>query len=156
MFIDNIYYYAYGSNLLIDRLERRVGIVEKVRPLIFRDFSLKFNCGYQYNYCFANIVPQRGEQVEGVLYRMSAKQQRDLDFHEALYDKKFFNIGNGEIGYVYVGSENRVLPREGIPELHYLNLLIDGCLENNFTDTFRKLVAFKLANYNLKRSKHKL
>lgn len=57
---------------------------------------------------------------------------------------------------IYIANPNRVRLMEDRPNLEYLNLIIDGCLETGLMPTYNKLVQYKLKNYKLKRNKHKL
>lgn len=141
-------YFAYGSNLLLRRIFMRLGKVRKIRNYTLRNWELVFNAGARGFTSFANIVPQAGSEVEGVLYELRADQIRQLDGHEAFYEKKYFVEGE-DIIFVYTGDELHNHSEEK-PHLEYLNILLDGCEENNLLNTYNKLVDYKINNFKLK------
>lgn len=94
-------YFAYGSNINIERLRRRVVLrdetLEAGVPYTLQDYRLVFNA-----MGFANIEPSHGDSVQGILYAMSPKQFEILDKYELLYEKQYFQINAQEIGCVYI------------------------------------------------------
>lgn len=158
----NVKYFAYGSNILMDRLRSRVEYLGEPpltgTPYILQNYSLVFNAGSMYGaYCFANVVPRQGESVEGILYDFTPEQFSRLDRFELLYEKQYFQIDQNTIGCVYVCKPENVSRRVGFckPSLDYLNIIIDGCLETGLTRTYNNLIQYKKLNYKLKKSKHK-
>jgi gamma-glutamylcyclotransferase (GGCT)/AIG2-like uncharacterized protein YtfP len=147
-----IFYFAYGSNLLSFRLHARIDDWISKQNFVLNNYKLVFNVSYV---GFANIVPSEGDCVEGVLYEINAEQLKELSFHEGLYTSNFFdvNIPDG-IGVVYIGQERAIPPFLVRPQLDYINIIIDGCKENGLKNTYKKLVAYKLQNFKLKKSKH--
>ena len=153
-------YFAYGSNIKIDRLKNRVEYFnEKLKPgipFILYNYELVFNAGSKFDFwSFANIVPKNGANVEGILYDMTPEQFKRLDEFEVLYEKQYFQIDTNTIGCVYISKKDNISFRKNKPTLEYLNLIIDGCRETGLINTYNKLVEYKLANYKLKKNKHK-
>lgn len=151
-------YFAYGSNLLIDRLKQRVEyfneIVNPGIPYTLQNYKLVFNAGAGFaGFCFANIVPCLGEKVEGILYDLNPEQFERLSRYEALYEKQYFKVNENTIACTYVATVDNTLKKEKKPDLNYLNI-IDGCLESNLISTYNKLLEFKTKNYKLKKNKH--
>lgn len=134
-----IYYFAYGSNLLQDRLEFRVGQVISVRYYELQDYKLVFNCGG-----YANIIPCIGESVEGWLYELTAIQLGLLDRYEGFYYKEFFNLPNDILGVVYIGMpdaiERNMYART---TLEYFNIVLAGMIEKELINSYNKLIAQK-------------
>lgn len=137
-------YYAYGSNMNQERLERRVGPVTKLGPVTLPLWEIDFNCGPAAKR-FANIV-MTGESksfVEGVLYEMTAKQMRILDNFEGcpyFYQKLAIPLNDGRTMFAYVSFNPfyRSAP-EVQAEPEYMEHLIKGCEENRFHRTLKKL-----------------
>ena len=147
-------YFAYGSNLLIERLEKRVqkyGPVKKVQTFTLNNYKLVFNVKGG----FANIEPCDGEVVEGVLYELNERQLEVLDWYEGYYKRIYFRQGNitfiSYIAYDFY-TYYAIIP----PSLEYLNIIIDGAMTNKLKNTYNKMVIFKNQLFKLKKSKHRL
>lgn len=156
-----IFYFAYGSNMWSTRIEARLNEmwidhkVKKIGNYVLDNYLLVLDCARRFNmYSFANIIPQPGAKVEGVLYELCHEQMMRLDHYEALYERQYFDLPDGNLAYTYVSKYSRADVK---PELYYINILIQGCLENNLVQTYNTLVNYKQANYKLKKgSKHKI
>lgn len=158
---DLIYYFAYGSNLFIRQFASRVGyygdVVEGI-PYILDGWKLSFNVApdrgenVKTAIRFANIIPDDGAAVEGVLYKMSHLQFMAMDKYEVLYDRKYFiaqDLPNEPLIATYIAYPEFVV-EPGAPTLEYLNRLLDGAKAYNLVDTYNMLVDFKTKNYKLK------
>lgn len=145
-------YFAYGSNMLQERLERRVGKVKKLKKYVLKDFKLSFNCGIQQK--FANIVPSKGSVVEGVLYEITDEQKWYLDYYEGFYKAISIDKLNKTVVFAYIGLKQFAY-EEGIPELSYLNILLDGAKECGLKNLYNELLKYKLKNFNIQTSRHK-
>lgn len=145
-----ILYFAYGSNILRERLEERVGPVQFVKTVKLPFWKLQFNCGNG----FADIVPSKKETdfVEGVIYEITAFQTYILDQYEGLYTREILYVGNDKVWY-YKGLKRAKTKMK--PFLGYINIILDGCLQNNLLDTYNKLVDYKKKTFNIKFSRHK-
>lgn len=157
--LKNILYFAYGSNLSETRLEFRIGrqgLVKKHSTYRLKGYKLIFNCySFYTNAAFANIIKgTEDDYVDGVLYEINAYQLKELDFYEALYEKYFFDLPDGYLGCVYICTKSHLLI-EDLPTLDYLNVIIDGALEQHLYDLYKQLLGYKLDNFKLKSSKHK-
>lgn len=154
-------YFSYGSNINIERLKCRVEttkeIINKGIPYTLKGWKLIFNAGSIYSkIAFANIVKDVKSEVEGILYDLSPEQFNSLDRYEILYERYYFQIDNYTLGCVYITKASCVLPIEVKPDLHYLNIIIDGCKNTSLNKTYQQLLNYKLEHYKLKKgSKHK-
>jgi gamma-glutamylcyclotransferase (GGCT)/AIG2-like uncharacterized protein YtfP len=84
-----ILYFAYGSNLDVERLRDRIGDFSVYGTHKLQGYALTFSSsGY------ANIVPNKKEYVEGVLFHVTPEQLKTLNRIEALYSPHFFTIDN--------------------------------------------------------------
>lgn len=147
-----VYYFAYGSNLLIDKLKFRVdhlGEVTVYKQYNLMGWKLVFNCGWFHT--FANIV--KGDEtdfVEGILYDLNAYQLKLLNEYEGLYETYYFDIDANSIACVYISTKKCHKVDNGKPELAYLNSILQGCADHGLTKTYLKLMKYKQDNYKLK------
>jgi hypothetical protein len=171
-------YFAFGSNMLFERLARRV-VEEDVRKRGKRrpdfgswtltpdnskaklikagtytlpNYELVFDCGGSYG-TYANIQKRQGGFVEGVLYELTEQQEADLDRYEnwpVNYEKQYFMLPSGDLGFAYV-SVNPYFKaaKDDIPDRNYLDILIEGAAENNLWATYNKLVDYRGKHYVL-------
>lgn len=154
-----LFYFAYGSNLLKERINRRLlHEVQVDSNYRLRGYRLEFNVGgYKGIGSFANIVRtgNNNDYVEGVLYLINGSHLKELIQYEGFYNPCFFNVED-KICVTFIGTERFVSPKKSIPSLDYLNIIIEGCLDHGLHDTYNKLVDYKEANYKLRKgSKHK-
>lgn len=126
-------YFAYGSNMLQKRLEKRVGDVTKDKPIIIKEYELDFNCGNIWN-TFADITPNINSKVFGVVYLLDQYQLNILDHYEGCYDRVVKQI-NGENIHIYLGYPYfRVSEKYSYPDYNYLKILYSGYKENNYKE----------------------
>lgn len=133
--------------MLLDRIERRLGPVNRVGTFRLNNYHLVFNAGFGYS-C-ANIEPFQGRFVDSVLYRLTDKQIYVLDNYEGyprIYQKKHLIDGNRVL--FWYQAEAQPISRK--PDLYYLKLLIEGAKENNLTELTEKLLKYKKDNYKFK------
>jgi gamma-glutamylcyclotransferase (GGCT)/AIG2-like uncharacterized protein YtfP len=143
-------YFAYGSNLSIERLTFRVGDVGVFKTHVLEGWELYFS-----GTGFANIRPREGATVEGVLYEMTPTQHKSLDRCEGFYVKEYFTVGE-DIAAVYIEEENNFFKSFGgsLPTASYLNFIIEGALFFGLERTAMEVDAFKKANLKLKAFKN--
>lgn len=141
-------YFAYGSNMLQNRLEQRVGRVIKVCTGYLRHHKLDFSCGNM-GVSFANVVPSPGNQVFGVVYRLTLRQLQMLDSYEVYYQRENMKINTFDTA-VYTGlpfhTEN--LGWKVSPLGYYVDLLKKGYLENNHPKGVEELEALIESEYS--------
>ncbi len=132
-----IRYFAYGSNLLQERLERRVGRVSRLGTASIGGYDLKFNCGSKQGISFANITKQEGSRVSGVIYLLTRRQMRVLDMHEGLYDRHIISVNDKPtVVYIsYMRREDFFVP----PAIDYIKLILAGYRENKLGKSYQKL-----------------
>lgn len=121
------WYFAFGSNLDREQMERRTGpIIERLPAhvdgweLVFNKEAIDGEAGY------ANIVRAAGGRVEGLLYRVDEAGMRKLDAAEGVLGKHYIRVDlpvtrndTGELvpSVVYLAHPLRVVaglrPRRG-------------------------------------------
>jgi gamma-glutamylcyclotransferase len=132
------WYFAYGSNLSRQRMEKRTGPVHAARVARLKDFRLAFNvtdaAGVER---YANIVPTARGEVWGVVYRMSAEALVALDRYEEVaegcYSREIVEVdtldGEQLQAEVYIGGPKRTIA-EGRPSERYLKIVLAGANEH--------------------------
>lgn len=130
-------YFAYGSNLNRARLLMRIGKHKELGNYTLKDHRLVFDTGN--GWCsFANILPHKGREVEGILFLIDATQESYLDEYESvalgMYKKEYI-FCNGIKTLVYIGAH----PCIESPDEYYLNIIIEGCKDHGLEKTRRDL-----------------
>ncbi|MCS6936110.1 MAG: gamma-glutamylcyclotransferase [Candidatus Bipolaricaulota bacterium] len=138
------WYFAYGSNMNVRRMEDRVrrrGIERKLGYI--QDYKMVFNklASESKGTGYANIIPQSGAIVYGVLYKLTEKEMKTLDKYERVdeghYQRKKLEITVEEneqvTAYVYVALRTK----EGLrPTQDYLKCIIEGAKENGLPQDY--------------------
>ncbi len=135
------YVFSYGSNLLMERIQRRVFSVEKVKNHVLEDFELVFNKSSIDGSTKANVRACPGKSVLGVIHQMPWEHKEVLDEYEALgygYEYGYLNF-EGPMGqqeaHFYIAHEGKYL-MEGAPYQWYLDYVIYGAVENAFDSAY--------------------
>ena len=80
-------YFAYGSNMNLSQMARRCPAAIALSPAVLQDFKLAFRGGG-----VATILPCKGENVQGVIWRITPVCEESLDRYEGvgaqLYGKR--------------------------------------------------------------------
>lgn len=130
------YYFAYGSNMNLDQMEHRCPDAEVVGRAVLKDYRLAFRGGLN---GVASILPEQGKEVQGILWKITPRCERSLDFYEGypnLYGKKEISVqtAKGEVASVTVYIMNEPYQSQpALPSLFYLKGILDGCRQNHLT-----------------------
>ena len=82
---DNVmFYFAYGSNMLTERLQARVSSASFKSTAILPDYSLRFHKRSTDGSGKCDVVQCAGELVHGVFFKIDCVQQDMLDDAEGL------------------------------------------------------------------------
>lgn len=127
-------YFAYGSNMNLDQMALRCPQAEVVGPARLEGYRLAFR-GNGYS-GVATVLPQPGSCVEGVLWKISARDEMHLDYYEGyprLYGKEMLSVTgrDGQCSEVMVYTMNspyRDTP--AIPSRGYLDGILTGYRQN--------------------------
>ena len=82
-------YFAYGSNINLDQMAYRCPAAQVVGPVVLEGYELLFRGNASGN-GVATIKPKEGQQVHGLLWRITPGCERSLDLYEGyphLYEK---------------------------------------------------------------------
>ena len=85
-------YFAYGSNLIFERITERLGKVKFLGTASIRNWCLRFNKLGADGSGKCNIIESQGEFVHGILYQISPRQKEKLDKFERGYKTMFLQI----------------------------------------------------------------
>lgn len=129
----NVYYFAFGSNMNIERVkERKVKYLERF-PATLKGYRLVFNKPdfNEPGLTYANIQPEENSIVEGALYLTDMESIKILDGFEGVpvhYLRKEIEVISytGDIikAWVYIAIEDTLKP--GKPSKDYLGHLLAG------------------------------
>src|SRR5258708_1816253 len=103
---ETVIYFAYGSNILTERLEERIGATEKIGNCRLPGHKLAFNKlstrkkGTKSGKCNVVSAETSAETVPGVLFRMTKTQFDELNRHEGGYIVKEFEVDLPEVGKI--------------------------------------------------------
>lgn len=126
--MNTVLYFAYGSNILMSRLVKRVGECKYMRSYRLYGYKLAFNAVGFGRVSYANIIPAtKYDYVEGILYYLTPEQFKQLDRYEALYERQYFVItGTDYIGCTYIAEAYHL--EEGVPsDRDYVETIMQGC-----------------------------
>jgi len=129
---DLVWYFAYGSNIDEERLRTKRG-VEPVSSTVgvLRDYKFLFNKKSKYKNCsYANVVPEEGSVVYGVLYLVSRSDLEKLDYYEGC-PTEYYRIklvveklsGDKVMAWIYIANRTKedLKPCEG-----YVDIILRG------------------------------
>ncbi len=126
-------YFAYGSNMLKKRLEDRVGFVVCKGKATLENYHFSFNKLGMDGTGKANIVPETGSTVSGVLYELTQSQVEILDTYEGTpthYERKWV-IVDGTQAVTYIATPEYTSKTQLKPSPEYLSLITQGALVNH-------------------------
>jgi len=119
------YYFSYGSNLDMKRMNDRGITVYDVIPAKLENYELKFNKVSKNQGAVANVMLKAGSVVEGALYQVD--DIKILDKYEGCpkhYNRIQMTFGH-ILAWVYVAQPQHI--QEGLkPQQEYLNHLLEG------------------------------
>lgn len=142
------WYFAYGSNMSVEQLIRRIGRTGNPeygpRIVHLAGHRLAFQHGVSGGAAYANILTP-GEGVIGVAYRFSAADLEKLDRFEEDYDRGTIEVthGNGEVlravAYFMTPGPNL---KYGLPSSKYLHTIVTGAREHGLPEEYiEKIIA---------------
>lgn len=162
--MDEQLYFAYGSNMNLEQMAFRCPDASVVGVVRVNDYRLTF-CGGSHA-GVATIMPQPGSHVDGVLWRISATDEKHLDFYEGyprLYGKESIEVidSSGQKMTVMAYTMNspyRECP--AVPSQGYLQGIVEGCRQNGIDPTpvlgeVRRILSEKKQQLSCN-SKHKI
>lgn len=128
-------YFAYGSNMNLNQMAFRCPDAEVVESVRLEGYRLAFRTNGGGN-GVATILPEEGSYVDGVLWRISERDEQHLDHYEGfpfLYGKEPVTVTNQdgvrrEIMAYTMNSPYKDTP--AMPSRAYLEGILNGCQQN--------------------------
>lgn len=136
-------YFAYGSNMLLERIRSRVPSARVLGTATLRGYQLRFNKLSKDGSGKANIVPATDPRaaVHGVLYHLDDDDRPQLDKAEGLgngYHVRRLRVsrdGAEEEVLAYVAAPGAI--RDDLRPFHwYKNMVIDGAMQNQLPEPY--------------------
>jgi len=140
---DDVWYFAYGSNLWIDQKENRTSAIRTGadRPRIARlaDHRFAFNKRGSKGQVYANVLPCPGEEVLGVVYRCKQSTVDTMSEYEGGYDRKSVQViiddGSRVEAITYVAMEKDVVDNAR-PSDEYLSRILTGAAQHGLPQNY--------------------
>lgn len=140
-------YFAYGSNMLTRRLEKRIGTVKLLGTGILKQHKFSFNKKSKDGSLKADAfyTGDNADEVIGVLFEITDSQKKSLDKAEGLgygYDLKTVKVSRSDqiIDVVtYVSTDN---DQTGVnaPYNWYSEIIIAGAMEHNLPSAYIEII----------------
>lgn len=141
-------YFAYGSNMNTNQMAFRCPDAQVIDTVRLENYRLVFrsNGGGK---GVATILPEKGSYVDGVLWRISARDEQYLDRYEGfplLYGKETVSVRTSDGKQIPVMAYTMNAPYRNTPALpswEYLNGIITGCWQHQI-DSWPVLEAIQI------------
>lgn len=141
------WYFAYGSNLSVDRKEGRTGRIRKAHLCRLPGYRLAFNKRSDLDgTARANIIEDKSNDVWGVVYLCDGAAMTKMDEFEGVAGGHYRRhkvqviIASERMpidAVTYVAGEEFIFP-EGEPSNEYLDWILDGARKQGLPDNYIK------------------
>lgn len=138
----DVWYFAYGSNLLVEQMIERTGAIGHADdpPRIARlsGYRLVFQSLEERGPAFANIH-RSDDEVHGVVYRCSSAHLSILDVYESGYERLVISVSDqqGEVLEAVAYIVNPAQPaRFGRPSDEYLDRIVTGARQHGLPEPY--------------------
>lgn len=132
-------YFAYGSNMLRERLVARVPTAQTVLAGVVRDYRLDFAKVSVDGSGKGDMVASPGDEVWGVLYEFDAEQKTALDTYEGTHYKArevvVSTTDGDQAAWAYMAEPHRREPSK-VPYDWYLALIIAGARQGGLPESY--------------------
>jgi len=140
-------YFAYGSNLNHHQMNNRCSGARYINKYTLNGYKLCFSHKTNHSvYGHANIVKNKKSKVDGALWNITKKDEKELDGYEGVdynyYQKEYFTL-KGKKVLVYIQKKYYLQK----PNSTYLHTIIQG-----YKDCFLDIKKLKkiISNYTIK------
>jgi gamma-glutamylcyclotransferase len=141
--VNDRWYFAYGSNLSRGQMEQRTGHIREERRARLDGYRLAFNKRGSDGTGKANIVPDAGAAVWGVVYRCSPDALREMDKHEGVagghYVRHLIRVrldGGDELDAVTYVAGQTFLDAPLTPSAKYLGTILQGARQHRLPNDY--------------------
>lgn len=134
-------YFAYGSNMLVQRLQQRLSLAVDLDPAWLDDYAWCCNKLGQDGTAKANLVRKPGECVFGVLYEIDPSDWPLLDLIESGYQRIEVDIcsaGQAHTAWTYIST----LLTDKAAKSGYLDYILKGAEEHHLPQEYIEKTLF--------------
>jgi len=139
----DLWYFAYGSNLLVAQIEARTGQIRKAIRSRLEGYCFTFNNRDENGEIYANVVPDPATEVWGVVYLFDTEALRKMDEFEGVSDGCYRRIpvtvesdsGERIQATAYIAGEDFV-GKPGKPSGEYLGRIISGARHHGLPEGY--------------------
>lgn len=135
--IKHAYYFAYGSNMLPERLLERIEKYHMSFPAKLSDFKFTYNKKSIDGTAKANIEPNQNIEVHGACFEIDEEDFEILKKHEGGYDRRNITIttteGNETKAVTYISNS---IDNKLIPTNEYKSLVLNGAKHWKLDETY--------------------
>lgn len=133
---NNIFYFAYGSNMNLDRMNDRCGQDN------FTDLGQGILAGYDFYFYqrgYANIKEKASQEVEGVLFKINSQCLRDLDQVEGypnIYQRRVVKVSFDQkmiLAQVYLVENDQSTAK---PSDEYYQVVLSGAESHGLSEHY--------------------
>ena len=132
--MEEILYFAYGSNINLEQMEHRCPDAQIVGPVTLENYELQFR-----GHGFATVAPKEGSVVHGLLWKLPPVSEQTLDRYEGYprhYTKEQVPVrtadGAAVSVMVYVMAEP-LCRQPALPSETYYGIIRRGFKENHLS-----------------------
>lgn len=143
VFFMTFFYFAYGSNMLTERLRARCGSAEAIGRAIVTGYELVFSKRSVDGSGKGTLIERAGANAHGVLFRIALGERGKLDDFEGRDYRRVddFRVtdanGNAVLSTAYLA---RQLADNLVPYDWYLALVLQGARQHNLPDNYITLL----------------
>lgn len=138
-FLRPMKYFAYGSNMLLARLQKRTPTARTIGTALLLDHSLQWHKAGRDGSAKCDIIEDPGKIVWGVLYEVSHKEKPLLDAAEGLgegYDEKKVAVHIHTTIVEATAYVATALDASLLPFCWYRDLVYSGAVQNNVPEAY--------------------
>lgn len=157
MRVSTFLYFAYGSNMLSNRLQKRCPSADALGMAELSDHELRWHKRSNDNSGKCDVVACLGKRVIGVLYRIDESDKKLLDGAEGLghgYEEIEVDVlhdGNKVIAKAYQAT---AIDQSLTPYSWYKALVIAGAQENGLPRDYVEQLKLVVSTDDLDRARH--
>uniref|UniRef100_T1IZ91 gamma-glutamylcyclotransferase n=1 Tax=Strigamia maritima TaxID=126957 RepID=T1IZ91_STRMM len=137
---DSFLYFAYGSNMLTERIRINNPSARKVAIAFLQHYRLDFNLyGKAWHGAVATIVPDHDNCVWGVVWQISSNDMVNLDKQEFGYDAMTVLVHSAQGCHLQCRSyavPSGPRPVDARPSPIYKNVIIKGAIEHHLPQDY--------------------
>lgn len=141
------WYFAYGSNLLIDQKVERTGQIRQAVLCCLEGFRFAFNKRGSGGQIYANIIPDDNARVWGVIYLCDPKAIEEMDRYEGVSSGHYERVlvvvtndsGQSIEAIAYIAGED-FLCDPGKPKAVYLKKIVTGARYHELPEAYIKSI----------------